>query len=130
MCIRDRYTLTRFIQEGYLEKHINRMRKFYRNSRDRILGCIRSHRLYPQVTIKEENAGLHFLMEIDTSYTDREMVDRAAAAGINISSLSQYCHGKEQEDSHTLVINYSGIEEDIIEEACDRLLESVVRLTT
>ena len=125
----DQYTLTRFIQEGYLEKHINRMRKFYRNSRDRILGCIRSHRLYPQVTIKEENAGLHFLMEIDTSYTDREMVDRAAAAGINISSLSQYCHGKEQEDSHTLVINYSGIEEDIIEEACDRLLESVVRLT-
>ena len=106
------------------------MRKFYRNSRDRILGCIRSHRLYPQVTIKEENAGLHFLMEIDTSYTDREMVDRAAAAGINISSLSQYCHGKEQEDSHTLVINYSGIEEDIIEEACDRLLESVVSLTT
>lgn len=126
----DQYTLTRFIQEGYLEKHINRMRKFYRNSRDRILGCIRSHRLYPQVTIKEENAGLHFLMEIDTSYTDREMVDRAAAAGINISSLSQYCHGKEQEDSHTLVINYSGIEEDIIEEACDRLLESVVHLTT
>lgn len=126
----DQYTLTRFIQEGYLEKHINRMRKFYRNSRDRILGCIRSHRLYPQVTIKEENAGLHFLMEIDTSYTDREMVDRAAAAGINISSLSQYCHGKEQEDSHTLVINYSGIEEDIIEEACDRLLESVVCLTT
>ena len=125
----DQYTLTRFIQEGYLEKHINRMRKFYRNSRDRILGCIRSHRLYPQVTIKEENAGLHFLMEIDTSYTDREMVDRAAAAGINISSLSQYCHGKEQEDSHTLVINYSGIEEDIIEEACDRLLESVVHLT-
>lgn len=126
----DQYTLTRFIQEGYLEKHINRMRKFYRNSRDRILGCIRNHRLYPQVTIKEENAGLHFLMEIDTSYTDKEMVDRAAAAGINISSLSQYCHGKEQEDSHTLVINYSGIEEDIIEEACDRLLESVVSLTT
>ena len=69
-------------------------------------------------------------MEIDTSYTDIEMVDRAAAAGINISILSQYCHGKEQEDSHTLVINYSGIEEDIIEEACDRLLESVVCLTT
>lgn len=126
----DQYTLTRFIQEGYLEKHINRMRKFYRNSRDRILSCIRNHRLYPQVTIKEENAGLHFLMEVDTSYTDKEMVDRAAAAGINISSLSQYCHGKEQEDSHTLVINYSGIEENIIEEACDRLLESVVSLTT
>ena len=31
----DQYTLTRFIQEGYLEKHINRMRKFYRNSRPR-----------------------------------------------------------------------------------------------
>lgn len=28
----DQYTLTRFIQEGYLEKHINRMRKFYRTA--------------------------------------------------------------------------------------------------
>lgn len=127
----DQYTLTRFIQEGYLEKHINRMRNYYRNSRDRILSCLKNHRLYPEIKIKEENAGLHFLMEVDTEYTDSEMVEKAAAAGINISSLSQYCHGtkayeKERENSHTLVINYSGIEEDIIEEACDRLLESVI----
>jgi len=76
----DQYTLTRFIQEGYLEKHINRMRKFYRNSRDRILGCIRSHRLYPQVTIKEENAG---------PYGDRHVIHGQRDGG-------QSCRGRNQ----------------------------------
>ena len=30
----EQYTLARFIKEGYFEKHINRMRNFYRNKRD------------------------------------------------------------------------------------------------
>lgn len=122
----EQYTLTRFIQDGYLEKHINRMRNYYRSCRDMILGCIRNHARYPQVTIREENAGLHFLLELDTELPDSVIVERAAKAGIHISCLSQYYHGDtRQKDSHTLVINYSGIDERIIGEACDRLLASV-----
>lgn len=38
----EQYTLTRFLSEGYFEKHINRMRKYYRNQRNAILDCIKS----------------------------------------------------------------------------------------
>lgn len=56
----DQYTLTGFIKDGYLEKHINRMRNYYRTLRDTILNAIKKHDDYDHVTIREENAGLLF----------------------------------------------------------------------
>lgn len=122
----EQYTLARFISEGYLEKHINRMRNYYRNYRDRILNCIRAHENFDRLSIYEENSGLHFLLSVDTAYSDKEMVERAARKGINISCVSQYYHGDSAKDSHMLVINYSGIHEDRVDEAIDRLLKSVI----
>ena len=36
----EQYTLARFIREGYFEKHINRMRKFYKARRDTLLELV------------------------------------------------------------------------------------------
>ena len=36
----EQYTLTKFIEEGYFEKHINRMRTYYKNIRNNILNSI------------------------------------------------------------------------------------------
>lgn len=122
----DQYTLAHFISDGYLEKHINRMRNYYRSTRDRILKCLKEHGLSSRVTIMEENSGLHFLLKAQTMYSDKDMVSRAAGAGINVTTLSQYMHGENIPDSHTLVINYSGVEDELIEEAIDRLLWNVL----
>ena len=69
----EQYTLARFISGGYFEKHINRMRNYYRNQRDMLLESIRKSSLQGQIEIKEENAGLHFLMEISTEMTDEAL---------------------------------------------------------
>ena len=37
----EQYTLAKFIEQGYLEKHINRMRNYYRNIRNTILENIK-----------------------------------------------------------------------------------------
>ena len=37
----EQYTLARFLGEGYFEKHINRMRNYYRSLRDALLTGIR-----------------------------------------------------------------------------------------
>ncbi len=121
----DQYTLTGFIKDGYLEKHINRMRNYYRTLRDTILSAIKKHDYYDRVTIREENAGLHFLLKLDTDYDDGEIVNRAAQNGIHISCLSQYYYEVKNAVPHTLVINYSGIGMEYAEEAIDRLLKSL-----
>lgn len=36
----EQYTLASFLEEGYFESHVNRMRVFYRNRRDEVLAAI------------------------------------------------------------------------------------------
>ena len=108
----EQYTLARFLQQGHFEKHINRMRKFYKTRRNRMLSAIQNSPLADRLTILEENAGLHFLVKADTTTTDRELVQRCKDAGIRIRSLSSYYHSPESlQDTHCLVVNYSGLTE-------------------
>lgn len=117
----EQYTLAKFIEKGFLEKHINRMRNYYRTLRDALLLCIKKHPLFSKITILEEDAGLHFLLKINTSLSDEELIQNAAKQGIHISCLSQYyTHGTKQ-NSHTIIINYSGVHIQDVEEAIRRL---------
>lgn len=121
----DQYTLYQFIENGYLEKHINRMRNYYRIQRDTLLNCIRSQKYFHRVKIKEENAGLHFLLEIHTDDSDDTLLKKVASKGIHISCLSQYFFNSDSAKEHTLIINYSGIQPERIEEAVRRLFEGM-----
>jgi len=117
----EQYTLAKFIEKGYLEKHINRMRTYYRTLRDTILTCIKNQPGFSKVTILEEDAGLHFLLKIDTELSDQELINAAAFQGIHVSCLSQYYGKATYQNSHILIINYSGIDPNTIEEAIERL---------
>ncbi len=121
----EQYTLYRFIEQGHLEKHINRMRNFYRIQRDKVLECIKNQKNYSRVEILEENSGLHFLMRVDTNLSDKELVTRAKEKGVAISCLSQYSYLEENATEHIVIINYSGIKTDEIPEAVERLLSSL-----
>ena len=106
----EQYTLARFLEEGHFEKHINRMRKLYKNRRNRILDAIARSPHGDRMTILEENAGLHFLLKINTQLSDGELTGRFLAAGIRVRSLGSYYHAPvPREDTHTLVVNYSAL---------------------
>jgi GntR family transcriptional regulator/MocR family aminotransferase len=119
----EQYTLAKFIEQGYLEKHINRMRNHYRNIRDDILENIKKALGKKKGKIMEEDAGLHFLLQISTDLTDKELISRAAKNGINISCLSQYYYDQANAIKNTLIINYSGVNPDNIEEGIKRLFQ-------
>jgi GntR family transcriptional regulator/MocR family aminotransferase len=121
----EQYTLARFITGGYLEKHINRMRNYYRGQRDKLLECIKQYTRNKNILVKEENAGLHFLLEVDTNYSDQQLIENAAQNGIHISCLSQYYKNLENAKQHTFIINYSGISPDNIEESIKLLIDSI-----
>ena len=116
----DQYTLARFLSGGYFEKHINRMRKFYRLRRERVVQMLRSCAMADKLTILEQDAGLHFLLKVDTALTDAQLVQLLEQHGIRILALSEYFHDRP-EDRHTLVVNYSGLKEEKLQEALDSL---------
>lgn len=112
----EQYTLAKFIREGYLEKHINRMRNYYRGLRNAFVQAIGKSSLSQICRIREEEAGLHFLLYFQTKYTDRELTDLCRKEGVHINALSQYyIREEDQEDSHTLIVNYSGLKKEDIE---------------
>ena len=109
----EQHTLARFLSAGHFEKHINRMRKFYKARRNRVLHAIESCPLADRLTILEENAGLHFLVRVDSPLTDRALTDRLARVGIRIHTLSSYYHGPVPEESRRcLIVNYSGLTDE------------------
>ncbi|MCR4962981.1 MAG: PLP-dependent aminotransferase family protein [Firmicutes bacterium] len=117
----EQYTLAKFIQEGYFEQHINRMKNKYQSKRDAIIAAIRESDLHTQADILEQNAGLHFLLRIHTDKSDRELVRRAEEAGLLIACLSQYVHGNAEKYAHHIVVNYSSLDFDQIKPAVDKL---------
>ena len=112
----EQYTLARFLSRGHFEKHINRMRKAYRTTRNRVVMVLEKCPFSDKFTILEQNAGLHFILKVESNLTDREMAEKCAAAGIRIRALSDYFHGEEIIDTHCLVVNYAGLKDEDVDQ--------------
>ena len=120
----EQYTLARFLDRGYFEKHINRLRKYYKAIRNRSIALLSQCGFSRQLTILEQDAGLHFLLKVDTELSDRELLRRCAGAGIRIHALSEYYREPVPEtDRHCLVVNYAGLDDSSLELLRQRLQE-------
>ena len=131
----EQYALARFIDEGHLERHINRMRTFYRNQRASVLKALEASPLASISAVEERNAGTHFLLHVNTRLCERDVRERGGAAGLNISMLSDYrlegpppaggaAAGSAAADGAnplTIVVNYAGISPGRVEESVRRL---------
>lgn len=95
----EQYTLAKFIRDGYFEKHINRMRNYYRTVRDALLAEIENSALAACCTIAEESAGLHFILRIHTPLTEQELIRSARMHGLHLSCLSEYYHADAGADA-------------------------------
>lgn len=118
----EQYTLARFISLGYFEKHINRMKNYYKSQRDYVIDCIKSFDSN-KITISEKDSGLHFLLHINTDFTDRTLKNHLKALGIRALMLSDYYDGDDIPDTHTVIINYSDIKREDFQIAAGRLIK-------
>ena len=116
----EQYTLARFLDRGYFEKHINRMRKFYRARRNRVIALLESCPGAEKFTIQEQDAGLHFLLKVDTSLSDEALTQAFLTQGLKVQPLSAFY--TQPWDLHSLVINYSGVDEENLEKALKGLV--------
>ena len=114
----EQYTLARFLSRGHFEKHINRMRRFYRSRRNRIMELLMNCPMAPRLRIREEDAGLHFLLEVDTELSEETLVAQCAAQGLEIRTLGSYYHTTvPPQAAHCLVVNYASVREEELEQA-------------
>lgn len=100
----EQYTLARFISGGHFERHINRMRRHYRRVRELTLAL--AVKYCGADSVSEENAGLHFLLDIPDGSPLPEIYLRC---GVRLVPLSDYYdEGTVPEDiGNRFVANYS-----------------------
>lgn len=106
----EQYTLASFIDRGYFEKHINRMRLYYIRQRKRLISCIENSNLKDKCEIIENESGLHFLLRLRTDIPDEVLKEKMKESGIKIQSLSEFYLSDEGAKEHYFIINYSNID--------------------
>jgi len=122
----EQLTLARFLDEGYFEKHVNRIRRHYRLLRDQFLALLRQSPYADRMTVQGHEAGLHFLLRLDTALPDRVIEQTLADAGVRAASLARYETDPAAEaDRGRVVIQYSDLAEADLPRVVE-LLEGLV----
>jgi len=119
----EQHVLTRFLERGYYEQHLSRMRKEYRTRRAAVLESFRSSPFAHRITLTEQGAGLHFLLHLDTTQSDDALRRKAEQLGIRLGFLSEYAAHPRPEYDHTIVVNYAGLDAGRLDEAMALLNE-------
>ena len=101
------------------------MRTNYRKKRDLLLEAIKKSPLDSVSEIKEEDAGLHFLLELTITLSDEEFVQKAAEKGVRISPLSSCYHHRENAPDHVFIVNYTSLSEEVLPKAAEILAEII-----
>ena len=123
----EQLTLARFLDEGYFEKHLNRMRRHYRLLRDRFLELLRASAQADCITVQGIDAGLHMLLQLQTSLDDEQVEERLSTIGVRAVALKRYkMRPASFEKRGCMVVSYSDLEEDQLPE----LVAALEQITT
>lgn len=121
----EQYTLAEFINQGYFERHINRMRNNYKKLRQLLLKELLAHPEHDKIQILQQASGLYFLLKINTTLSDRDLRSRLQQNGVHLQSLQHYYQNRQAAPEHTFVVNYSSLTEKDIPRAVAALFDSL-----
>lgn len=108
------HIIARFMEQGYLTRHINRMRKVYRKKMETIIARVAAH---SAVEIHGEHTGMHFIIRVPGMNLEE------AAANHGLVHGNAYSYEKDLED--TVVVGIGEKEPEEIMEILDRFLDEV-----
>ena len=117
----EQHTLARFLRDGYFDRHLNRLRKYYLSQGEKLKHAIACTPTIPVEEIVGMETGTHLLVKLHTELPDAEVKRRAQERGIYLCCLSEFCIEEQKRYEHVLVLNYSGMEEERMQEVAELL---------
>lgn len=102
----DQRILNEFIRDGYFERHLNKMRKVYRNKHDVLLECLKPFER--KFTVSGEHAGLHLLLHAKDDESEEELLAKAASCGVKVYGLTDSMVAKSERGA-TLILGFGGL---------------------
>lgn len=109
--------LARFIAEGHLLRHLDRMRALY-PQRQRVLIDALAAASGGALQLQAAEQGMHLLHELPAGRADTPLAQRAARAGVLLAPLSRYTIESRRRG---WVFGYAGFDAAALRQACARL---------
>lgn len=116
----EQKVLTRFIEDGYFERHLNKMRNVYKKKREILVEEIQ--KLNSNIKVSGADAGLHLILNVKNGMAESELVKTALDAGVKVYGVSKYYIDKSYENKlPAIIIGFATMEEQEIREAVNIL---------
>ncbi len=117
----DQRILNEFMQRGYFERYLNRMRKVYRDKHDKLLTLLAPFE--KKFVIGGEWSGLHLLLTARENVPEEELISRAADAGVKVFGMSDNLveNNEKYAQKATILLGYAALSESEMEQGIEQL---------
>ena len=117
----DQAILYRFLEDGYFERYLNKMRKLYKGKHDLLLERLKPFK--KAFRIRGEYAGLHILLEDRRGWSEKEIIEAAEKEECWVYGMGGYMLKEPEQGGGpgTVIVGYAALTEEQIIEGTDRL---------
>ncbi len=117
----EQLTLTRFLEEGYFDRHLSRMKKHYRTVRARILNFLAQEPYCHVCRAEHAEAGLHFILRFFTAEPDAQLEKHLHESGLELPLLADFYAGDASDSARGCVLlQYADMDPEQFEKAMRR----------
>ena len=115
----DQHVLAAFIAEGHLDRHIRRVRGVHAERRAFVIRTLEREIPAELAWLQPSDQGMHLVLWLASGIDDREVVRRAAEAGVSVRAVSPTYAGSVKPAG--LILGFGGFDDGQIEDAARRL---------
>ncbi|SMF74318.1 GntR family transcriptional regulator / MocR family aminotransferase [Paenibacillus uliginis N3/975] len=118
-------TLERFMQDGFVDRHLRKMITILRKKHDTLISSIRKH-FGDRAVVSGTGAGFHLILSLQHPSPEAELQAAAEDQGIRVHSIA-YTYDQKPEHAgnpnhkREFIVGFAGIKEEDIDEGIRRL---------
>ncbi|MDL2298328.1 PLP-dependent aminotransferase family protein [Synergistaceae bacterium OttesenSCG-928-D05] len=119
----DQFTLRRFLQGGYFDRHLNRMKSLYRSRRDLFIETLCAG-AEGKICAGGQESGPHLVVTVNNGMDEGALVTAAKNKGVLVYGISEFYRNAQKALKSTVVLGYTGISEADLITAANLLSEA------
>lgn len=113
----EQHVISAYMNEGYFEAHIRRIRSIYSERRDALIDAI--HKELPDLNIQPADQGMHIVAWLPNGIDDIQVAEAARLAGIAVRAISPMCSAAFKRSG--LMMGFGGFSADQLGSAVKKL---------
>ena len=109
-------TVELFMQEGHWESYLRKTNRLQKKKHDTLVESLKKE-FGNKISIYGMNAGLHLLVQVKWTMTEKELIDRAYKVGVKVYPTSKFWKHPKNDLNGAVVLGFGGIPLDQIDPA-------------